>query len=212
MRWGAVQKGSRPISVCHWMSHWTPQLETTFAPRSPHSAARRHASDASAVTAATGARIASVLTLMPARSLPSRPHRRQDLPSLVQVVDGVQAPANDRVRLPVEVLDPRERRRRALSVLHVDDHDERRRRGGAEIGRHGGEGPLDLGVHARELVEEPRPRPQERRLRLEAGGEPPAPRPPGPGGTPQAAAAPAGGLRAGTRPPPGLPPPPGTPP
>src|SRR2546426_8651312 len=116
MRWGAMQKESRPISVCHWMSHWTPQLETTFAPRSPHSAARRHASDASAVTAATGARIASVLTLMPARSLPSRPHRRQDLPSLVQVVDGVQAPADDRVRLPVEVLDPRERDRKSTRL------------------------------------------------------------------------------------------------
>src|SRR2546426_5283842 len=196
MRWGAIQKESRPISVCHWMSHWTPQLETTFAPRSPHSAARRRASDASAVTAATGARIASVLTLMPARSLPSRPHRRQDLPSLVQVVDGVQAPADDRVRLPVEVLDPRERRRRALSVLHVDDHDERRRRGGAEIGRHGGAGPLDLGVHARELVEEPRPRPQEPRLRLEAGGGRPAPRPPAPRGAPKARAPPAGGVPA----------------
>src|SRR2546425_6714065 len=197
MRWGAIQKESRPISVCHWMSHWTPQLETTFAPRSPHSAARRHASDASAVTAATGARIASVLTLMPARSLPSRPHRRQDLPSLVQVVDGVQAPADDRVRLPVEVLDPRERRRRALSVLHVDDHDERRRRGGAEIGRHGGEGPLDLGVHARELVEEPRPRPQERRLRLEAGGDRLPPPPPAPGGATKLLRPPAGGVHEG---------------
>src|SRR2546430_5125573 len=211
MRWGAIQKESRPISVCHWMSHWTPQLETTFAPRSPHSAARRHASDASAVTAATGARIASVLTLMPARSLPSRPHRRQDLPSLVQVVDGVQAPADDRVRLPVEVLDPRERRRRALSVLHVDDHDERRRRGGAEIGRHGGEGPLDLGVHARELVEEPRPRPQERRLRLEAGGgrlPPRAPAPPGGAHTPPA---PGGGPHPGGPPLPAPAPPPARP-
>src|SRR2546428_1689531 len=180
MRWGAIQKESRPISVCHWMSHWTPQLETTFAPRSPHSAARRHASDASAVTAATGARIASVLTLMPARSLPSRPHRRQDLPSLGQVVDGVQAPPADPERLPVEVLDPRERRRPAPSVLHVDDHDERRRRGGAEIGRHGGEGPLALGVHARELIEEPRPRPHERRPRPEAGRGPPPPPPSAP--------------------------------
>src|SRR2546427_3851254 len=208
MRWGAIQKESRPISVCHWMSHWTPQLETTFAPRSPHSAARRHASDASAVTAATGAPIASVLTLMPARSLPSRPHRRQDLPSLVQVVDGVQAPADDRVRLPVEVLDPRERRGRALSVLHVDDHDERRRRGGAEIGRHGGEGPLDLGVHARELVEEPRPRPQERRLRLEAGGGRLPPPPPGPRGAPKPPGPPAGRLGRGGPRPPGPPAPP----
>src|SRR2546428_943941 len=205
MRWGAVQKGSRPISVCHWMSHWTPQLETTFAPRSPHSAGRRHAGDASAVTAATGARIASVLTLMPARSLPSRPHRRQDLPSLVQVVDGVQAPADDRVRLPVEVLDPRERRRRALSVLHVDDHHERRRRGGAEIGRHGGEGPLDPRVHPRELVEEPRPRPQERRLRPEAGGHPLPPRPPAPGGAPKPLQTYPPGARSG-KPPPELPP------
>src|SRR2546426_5574154 len=192
MRGGAIQKESRPISVCHWMSHGTPQLETPFAPRGPPSAARRPAGDASAVTAATGAPIASVLTLMPARSLPSRPHRRQDLPSLVQVVDGVQAPADDRVRLPVEVLDPRERRGRALSVLHVDDHDERRRRGGAEIGRHGGEGPLDLGVHARELVEEPRPRPQERRPRLEAGGDPPPPPPPAPQGRPKTRPAPGG--------------------
>src|SRR5256712_3334977 len=214
MRWGAIQKESRPISVCHWMSHWTPQLETTFAPRSPHSAGRRHAGDASAVTAATGARIASVLTLMPARSLPSRPHRRQDLPSLVQVVDGVQAPADDRVRLPVEVLDPRERRRRALSVLHVDDHDERRRRGGAEIGRHGGQGPLDLGVHARELVEEPRPRPQERRLRPEAGGHPLPPRPPAPEGTPKPLAPPGVGLaqRSPAIPGPPLPPGPRAPP
>src|SRR3972149_4347721 len=39
MRWGGIQKLSRPITVCHWMSHWTPQLETTFAPRSPQSTA-----------------------------------------------------------------------------------------------------------------------------------------------------------------------------
>src|SRR3970040_1203161 len=39
MRWGGIQKLSRPITTCHWMSHWTPQLETTFAPRSPHSTA-----------------------------------------------------------------------------------------------------------------------------------------------------------------------------
>src|SRR3989441_11388747 len=211
MRWGAIQKESRPISVCHWMSHWTPQLEPPFGPRAPPRARRRHGSDASAVTAATGAPIASVLTLMPARSLPSRPHRRQDLPSLVQVVDGVQAPADDRVRLPVEVLDPRERRRRALSVLHVDDHDERRRRGGAEIGRHGGEGPLDLGVHARELVEEPRPRPQERRLRLEAGGGRLTRRAPGPGGAPKTLEAPAGGLGPGGHRLPGPSPPPARP-
>src|SRR2546422_10802050 len=128
MRWGAIQKESRPISVCHWMSHWTPQLETTFAPRSPHSAARRHASDASAVTAATGAPIASVLTLMPPPSLPSRPHRRQDLPSLGQVVDGVQAPTDDRVQRPVEGLDPPDARGRALLVLHVDSPDDGRPR------------------------------------------------------------------------------------
>src|SRR5207245_8818440 len=99
MRWGAIQKESRPISVCHWMSHWTPQLETTFAPRSPHSAAWRHARDASVATAAAGARIASVLALMPARSLPSRPHRRPDLPTLVPVIGGVPAPADDRLEM-----------------------------------------------------------------------------------------------------------------
>src|SRR2546425_337693 len=51
MTCGGIQKESRPITVCHWMSHWTPQLETTLAPRSPHSAARLHASDASATAA-----------------------------------------------------------------------------------------------------------------------------------------------------------------
>src|SRR3989442_14567852 len=190
------------------MSHWTPPLEPPSAPRTPHTPARRPARAGSAEPAATGAPIASVLTLMPARSLPSRRHRRQDLPSLVQVVDGVQAPADDRVRLPVEVLDPRERRRRALSVRHVDDHDERRRRGGAKIGRHGGEGPLDLGVHARELVEEPRPRPQERRLRLEAGGDRLARRPPPRRQTPKPLRPPGGGLGEGIPKSPGPPPPP----
>src|SRR2546425_6737080 len=51
MTCGGIQKESRPITVCHWMSHWTPQLETNLAPRSPHSAARLHASDASAMAA-----------------------------------------------------------------------------------------------------------------------------------------------------------------
>src|SRR5213596_3587734 len=146
MRCGAIQKESRPITVCHWMSHWTPQLETTLAPRSPHSAARHHASDASATAAvAAEARMASALVLT-VLSVSSRLRGRQDLPGLVQVVDGVQTPADDRVRLPVEVLDPLEGRRLAVRVLHVDDHHERRLRVGDEIGWHGIEGPENLCV------------------------------------------------------------------
>src|SRR5713226_920184 len=165
MTCGGIQKESRPITVCHWMSHWTPQLETTLAPRSPHSAARLHASDASATAAvAADERIASVLMLMVPSSLPSGPRSRQHLPRLIQVVDGVQAPADDRVRLPVEVLDPRERCRLLLRVLHVDDHHERGLRVGLELGRDGVEGLEALRVDASYPVDGPGPWSQERRL------------------------------------------------
>src|SRR5439155_17497171 len=168
---GAIQKESRPMMVCHWISHWTPQLASTFAATSPQSAARRHASDAPLTAApAPETLMASTLMLMARQpSLPSRSRRRQDLAGLVQVVDGVQAPADDRVRLPVELLDPRERARGAARVLHVDDHHERRPRVRRVVRGHGAEGPQHLAVQAPQLTDQPRPRPEERRPGLERG-------------------------------------------
>ena len=43
------------MMVCHWMSHWTPQLASTFAPTNPQSAARRQASDAPPARASASA-------------------------------------------------------------------------------------------------------------------------------------------------------------
>src|SRR6266550_2083177 len=69
------------MMVCHWISHWTPQLASTFAATSPQSAARRHASDAPLTAApAPETLMASTLMLMARQpSLPSRSRRRQHL-------------------------------------------------------------------------------------------------------------------------------------
>src|SRR5712664_4032280 len=59
MTCGAIQNESRPMIVCHWMSHWTPQLARTFATRSAQSAARRAASEAGRTPASAAGSVAA---------------------------------------------------------------------------------------------------------------------------------------------------------
>src|SRR5262245_2876637 len=92
--------------------------------------------------------------------------RRVNLSRLLQVIDHVQPP-DDRVRLPVEILDPVQRYDRAVLVGDVHHHHDRRTRVGHGVRRRRRERPEDLAVGTIELRAQPRPRPVERRLRLE---------------------------------------------
>src|SRR6185503_11553633 len=40
MTWGGIQNVSRPIVMCHWMSHCTPQPATSLASSEAHSTRR----------------------------------------------------------------------------------------------------------------------------------------------------------------------------
>src|SRR5215475_9568659 len=76
MRCGGIQNESRPMTTCHWMSHWTPQPATTLEATRPHRTARLR------VSASTGARTASkgrslARTLTWSRLLRRRRRRRR---------------------------------------------------------------------------------------------------------------------------------------
>src|SRR5499426_4653129 len=77
MRCGGIQNESRPMTTCHWMSHWTPQPATTLEATRAHRTARLRA------RASTGARTASkgrslARTLTWSRLLRRRRLRRLD--------------------------------------------------------------------------------------------------------------------------------------
>src|SRR5262244_1390482 len=63
MRCGGIQNESRPMTTCHWMSHWTPQPATTFEASSAHRTTRlRLTASAGARTASKGRSLARTLT------------------------------------------------------------------------------------------------------------------------------------------------------
>ncbi len=63
MRCGGIQNESRPISTCHWMSHWTPQPAMTLEARRAHRTARLRASVSTGAWAASNGRsVARTLT------------------------------------------------------------------------------------------------------------------------------------------------------
>src|SRR5262250_1194224 len=77
MRCGGIQNESRPMTTCHWMSHWTPQPATTLEASSPHRTTRLRArASAGARTASKGRSLARTLTWL--RLLRRRRLRRLD--------------------------------------------------------------------------------------------------------------------------------------
>src|SRR5262244_2133198 len=63
MRCGGIQNESRPMTTCHWMSHWTPQPATTLEATRAHRTARLTARASSgARTASKGRSLARTLT------------------------------------------------------------------------------------------------------------------------------------------------------
>src|SRR5215475_14461390 len=63
MRCGGIQNESRPMTTCHWMSHWTPQPATALEASSAHRTARlRLTASADARTASKGRSLARTLT------------------------------------------------------------------------------------------------------------------------------------------------------
>src|SRR6266487_1711744 len=93
--------------------------------------------------------------------------RFEDLARLAKMVQDVE-PEDDRVGLPVELLDPVQRRLATVRFLHVDDHDYRRARLGETVRRRS-EGRDDLRLEPLELGQKLGPRTRRRITRLKPG-------------------------------------------